>query len=257
MEIVQPPTSPFCRRIWIFLLLESPARAAEHLPGRYIQLPGWDSRLGGGGPSPLPHSSFPPLSQRPGPTSCGRKKSSVAARSRPACAGALPAPRLGDPLALPTGSFLSFPLLSTVQPSRARGPRGFQISQSFSAPSRRYPDAEIASGVTPLAAPRSAAGELPGRRPSCCRSGCFSLGLPAVWSWWRAARGLGWRRARRRLSRRRGKGGGQRGLRARAPGWSDERDLTARRRQEPPPPLPLPRERRRGGRRGMGGARRL
>lgn len=106
MEIVQPPTSQFCRWIWIFLLLESPARAAEHLPGRCIQLTGWDSRLGGGEPSPLPHFSFPPLSKSPArlpvteknPRSPPEAAWRVRARCPPRASRARVF-RLGDPLA--------------------------------------------------------------------------------------------------------------------------------------------------------------
>lgn len=95
----------------------SPERAAERVPGRYIQLTGWDSHLGGGGPSPLSHSSFPSPSQRPGPTSCDRKTHSCHQKP-PGVFGRAPhrAPReLRSPASeslLFTGSLLSFLLLA-------------------------------------------------------------------------------------------------------------------------------------------------
>lgn len=109
--------SCFLAGVWICRLLESPVRAAEHLPGRYIQLTGWDSHLGGGEPSPLSHSSFPSLSQRPDPTSCDRK---ILGRHQkpPGVFGRVPHPPPGElgwldsENLLPTGSLLSFLLLA-------------------------------------------------------------------------------------------------------------------------------------------------
>lgn len=159
-------------------------------------------------------------------------KPTVATRSRPVCSAALPTARPESSGLRPRRASCSpalycpsfFLHLGTIHPSRSAETWGFQVFRGLSFPARRYRGEEIASGFTPLAASRLAAEELPGRRPNCCRSCCFSLGLRGVWGWWRAVRGVGWRRwARQRLSRRQGRGCGRPGLCARAPGWSMSR----------------------------------
>lgn len=177
----------------------SPARAAEHLPGRYIHFPGWDSRLSeGGGPSPRSHSSFPSLAQRPGPISRDRKTLGRPPMLQDVSGRApYPAPRELGSLdlenLLPAGSFIVLPPLtstpSTPHPTPKPGDSRSLKASTFHPAC--YRGEEIASGFTSPAAERVAAGELPGRRPSCCGTCCFSLGLRAVSGWWRVFRGPG------------------------------------------------------------------
>lgn len=120
----------------------------------------------------------------------------LATRSCPACSVALPTPCLessgvwiriaSSPRALYCPSLSSH--LSTKYPSYAPKTKGFQILEGLSFPSRRYRGEETTSGFTLLTASRSAAEELPGRRPSYCRTCCFLLRLLALWGWWRVAR---------------------------------------------------------------------
>lgn len=117
MEIVQPPTSLLSR--WS---LDLPAprvtRAGGRAPPRPLHSTHWVGQSPGGGePSPLSHSSFPSLSQRPDPTSCDRK---ILGRHQkpPGAFGRVPHPPpgelgwLGSENLLPTGSLLSFLLLA-------------------------------------------------------------------------------------------------------------------------------------------------
>lgn len=119
MEIAQPPTS------LVFSLASGsscsstpPCRRPSTLPGRYIQLAGWDSHLGGGGPSPLSHSPFPSLSQRPGPTSCDRKILGRHQKPPGVMGGAPPTPGLESSgvwtrrTSCPRALLWSFPLLA-------------------------------------------------------------------------------------------------------------------------------------------------
>lgn len=119
------PASRLCflAGVWIVQLHVSPVRAAEHLPGRYIPLTGWDSHLGAGDrPAVSFLLPFPSLSQRPGPTSCDRKILPGAPAKLPDVSGRAPHPAppelgglgLGEPLA--HGPFIVLPSLRTSTP---------------------------------------------------------------------------------------------------------------------------------------------
>ena len=101
------------------LLLVSPARAAEHLPGRYIQLSGWDSHLGAGDRHSflIPPSLFSSGQDRLPVT----RKPWVRHSNLPDVSGRAPYPAplelgcLDSENLLPTGSLLPFPLFAAQQ----------------------------------------------------------------------------------------------------------------------------------------------